>query len=894
MKKFLIFISLALLAGIGYFTYEKWIKHADISSWSFIPVDAAVVFELDLLADHKALSGYSLWKNLDETAGIRKISSGIAFLDSINGTGGFEAIFKNAPTLISMHKTSNTTFDFLFVLDIQNISQNTFVGAAIGRLKESGYRFKTRNYNGFKISELSKGNQIFTCIFYKNFLLASFTPYLVEDAIRTIEGDQIPFERIYLSPQNTQPQGLFQSHINFAQLNNLLSGIAIQEVDLPFKNGDYAFSIDSGYFSVSGFTFPDGNLLPTHRREPAAFDMAEVIPENTAYAYHISSTEIADWKVRQMDYLAINQPDIKKLQDSLRTAYDFRAEQVIDLVDEEIGLVEIESGTPRDERRLCILELKNAQESLAFFNALTERIAIARNDSVYTEPYSENEIRFLPIKNFPQLLLGKVAGTYDQCFYINHRNYLIFSNNLQELKSVIASIQNEGTWGKSLRTTEFLDKTNNASNLSLFVNIPRSLKKLQTKLNGDWEEHLDVHLATYQNFEFAAFQFSLLDDSYFTNFTFSQPTQKTKTIPRTSPETGLRFASQLVTKPHLVRTHAYKDFDILVQDSTHAIYYLDPDQNTLWTKTISQEITSDVFAIDYYKNGKIQYAFSTNQQVYILDRNGDLIPGYPKQLPDAGILHFNVIDYDLSKNYRFALSDESGNTYLTDKDLTILEGWNPKSFLRKSLQPLQHQRLGRRDIMISVQQNGIVNVTNRRGSDMRGFPFDTQKTLDSRYFLRSSNGLANSSITLISTDGELIELTLEGDVIQRNQLLKTSAETTFRLVPDRNNRSFLIIRREGNKFDVLDDTGNLLFTKDYFAEEEVLIQYYEFGAGRDLLVFTDTFSETLYIYDKSGNLLTGNPLNSAHEVSILYSSVKREFQVFTTSGSNLELFTFKY
>ena len=332
----------------------------------------------------------------------------------------------------------------------------------------------------------------------------------------------------------------------------------------------------------------------------------------------------------------------------------------------------------------------------------------------------------------------------------------------------------------------------------------------------------------------------------------------------------------------------------MVQDSTHAIYYLDPNQNTLWTKTISDRIISNVFAIDYYKNGKLQYAFATREGVHILDRNGDQIPGYPKQVSDAGILHFNVIDYDLSKNYRFALSDDSGNTYLTDKDLNVLEGWNPKSFLRTSLQPLQHQRLGRRDIMISVQQNGIINVTNRRGADMIGFPFDTKKTLDDHYFLRASNGLDNSSITLISKDGELIELTLEGDVIQRNQLLKTSSETSFQLIPDRNNRSFLIIRRAGNNFDILDDTGNLLFSKDYFTEGEIRIQYYEFGAGRDLLVFTDTFSETLYIYDKSGNLLTGNPLNSAHEVSILYSSVKREFQVFTTSSSNLELFTFKY
>jgi len=350
----------------------------------------------------------------------------------------------------------------------------------------------------------------------------------------------------------------------------------------------------------------------------------------------------------------------------------------------------------------------------------------------------------------------------------------------------------------------------------------------------------------------------------------------------------------LITKPFLLRTHAHKNFDILVQDSTYAIYYLDPDQNTLWTQNLEAKIVSDVYPIDFYKNGKTQYTFATKNKVHIWDRTGNAIPGFPKELPSVTIQHLNLIDYDLSRNYRFAITDETGDTYLTDKELKVLEGWNPRKFSRNSIKPLQHQRLGRRDIMISVQQDGVINLTNRRGEDKSGFPFDTKKSLDNSYFLKTSNGLNNSSITIISKDGELIELTLEGAVIQKNQLLKITPESTFQLVPEHSGKSFLIIRNEGNKYEILDDTGNLLFSKDYFTEGKILIQYYDFGAGRDLVVFTDVFSESLYIYDKSGNLLTGNPLRSSSEVSILYSSANRAFKVFTTSGSSLEVYSFDY
>ncbi len=894
MKKLLTILAILLLAGFGYFTYEKWMKHSDLTSWNFIPADAAMVFEVELLKDFSTLAEYSIWKNLNDISAFSRINKAVAFLDSINGNGGFTTIFQEAPVLISTHKISKDDLDFLFVLDIQNISQNTFVNATIGRLKESGYRFKTRNYNGFKISEISKDGKIFTCIFYKNFLLASFTPYLVEDAIRSIQGEEESFTGRFIENENPTNTGLFNVYLNYEQVSKTVSGISLNQVDLPFSNGDYSIQLDSNFINVSGFTFSSDGWASTHQDQPGSFDMAEIIPENTAYLFHLSSSNISSWKSRHMEYIIKNQPTINSYQDSLKKVFDFNPDQVLDLVDEEIGIIQLESNSNRETHRMCILEVKSAEEALSFFKDLTERIALSRGDTVYTEPYSENEIRYLPIKDFPKTFLGEIAGTFNQSFYINHRNYLIISNDLQELKSLIAAIQNEDTWGKSLRMNQFFLQANNAANFSLIVNIPRTTKIIRKNINTSWKDHFEANLNTYQNFELAAFQFSYLDNGFFTNFTFSQPQLRTKNILKTNAETGLRFASKLITKPFLLRTHAHREFDMIVQDSTYAIYYLDQNQNTLWTEEIDGEIIGDVFPIDYYKNGKIQYAFATRNMIHILDRSGEKIPGFPKSIANMTVDHFNLIDYDLSKNYRMAVTDIDGNVYLTDKDLNPLEGWKPREFERAALAKLVHKRLGRRDVMVSLQESGEINIVSRRGQHLSGFPFETNQRLDRNYFIRSSNGLSNSSITVISETGELTELTLEGNVIQREQLIKTSAETKFRLIPDRSERSFLIVRNQGSSYEVLDDTGNFLFKKEYFSKEPILIQYYEFGAGKDLVIFTDTANESLYIYDKSGNLVTGNPLNSKHEVSILYSSANREFQVYTTWGSNLELYSFNY
>ncbi|MEO9484979.1 MAG: hypothetical protein ABJG47_16075 [Ekhidna sp.] len=895
MKKLLILLAVLLLSGAGYFTYEKWVKHSDLTAWSFIPADAALVLEGGLMKDLQSIKGYPISTILDESTGFQNFRNGLSFLDSINGDGGFSAIFKDTPVLASAHKVSSNKLDFLFVIELQNISQNTFANAAIGRLQKNGYRFKTRNYDDFKISEISSANQTLTFIFYRNFFLASFTPYLVEDAVRVIGNSEMnAFKDKFSQFDEIGTNGLASVYINYLRFGDLL-GAFTKDQDLPMTSGNYELQLDSSFMQLSGFSYVDDGWIATHTEQPSTFDMAEVVPENTAFFYHITSSVFSNWKEKQINYLRSSNTKIKAYQDSLKVQYDFNTDQVFDLIDNEIGLANLESPRSQDSRKLLILEVKSTEESLNFFSQLTERVAFSRGDTVYTESYSENEIRFLPVGEFPSTILGTIAEGFEQCFYISHLNYIIFSNDLQELKNFISSVKEEETWGKSIQMNNFLEMANKAANVSLFVNIPRAWFDIQNQLKPEWEDHFKKNASIYKSLEMAAFQYSYLDGKYFTNYTFTQPVKKSKNIPKTNAENGVRFISSLTTKPFLVRTHAHKNFDIIVQDSTHTVYYLDPNQNALWSETLDEPIQGDIYSIDYYKNGKIQYIFATSSEVHIIDRTGSYIPEYPKALSNnARIDHLNLIDYERSRNYRIAITDIDGNIYLADKNLKILEGWNPRKLNRRALLPLDHARLGRKDVMISLQENGTINIMNRRGEFIQGFPFNVKQDVSQYYHLRKSNALSNSSITVISKGGELAELNLEGDVIRRDQLIKTTADASFRIVPDKGGDSFIIVRKEEGTYEVLDDTGNLLFKKDYLSDGPVLIQYYQFGAGKDLVIFTDITSQSLYIYDKSGNLLTGNPLNSEHEISLIYSSAKREFQVFTTWGSNLELYNFSY
>ena len=64
-----------------------------------------------------------------------------------------------------------------------------------------------------------------------------------------------------------------------------------------------------------------------------------------------------------------------------------------------------------------------------------------------------------------------------------------------------------------------------------------------------------------------------------------------------------------------------------------------------------------VSQIDYYKNGKLQLLFNTENQLYMIDRLGNFVTNYPIDLPTTTHLSHALFDYDNNKKYRIGWND---------------------------------------------------------------------------------------------------------------------------------------------------------------------------------------------------------------------------------------------
>lgn len=904
MKKFLIILTLLLLGGVGYFTYTKWVREAEFTNWSFVPQNALMIYESpNPLEALENISETSIWKNLVSTPLFGNLTENLNVLDTISGDGNFKSIFKHTNTLISLHQKSSDDFDFLLIAEIDDLSKHAFVSHTLVHFRKLGYQKKTREYLDFTISEidLPNRNETFTFIFYQKYFIGSFSAFLVEDAIRTVANSEADsfnnkFKELQKITKLEKDEG--NIYVNFTNYDAILNGIFKTDISKSIAKSSYLdLKIRDKAINLSGFTFLDEptEFLSTLAQKPgAAFDMAEIIPTQSAWAFHYNLSDPLDFASKLESYFLISDNGVLQKRKDQLTKHDFDVTYLFQLIDEEIGLITLEPNRPTHKDQLLILEIKDIGEALRFFNSVSEREAAKTQDTVYVEKFGDYEIRKLPIVDFPYSFLGEIALGFESAFYLQYRNYIVFSNNLLQLKNLTLSIDNENTWSKSLKIKKLLDQSNQSANFSLFINTPRSWGQFTSSLKDSWVDVVRDNQFQLRKLEFISAQFSAIDNKFYTNITVHQNFSSGNSIPNNANTiSSISLPEIIITKPYLIRNHNTKEYEVVIQDSSHYVHQFGSNLENLWSKNLGEKIISSIKQIDYYKNGKLQIAFATKKHIHIIDRNGDYVPGFPKaMLGQRDVQHFSIIDYDNSKNYRFGIVDIKGNVYLTDKDINPLNGWNPKVFDSPLNQAPQHYRIGRKDIIVVIQKNGKINVLNRKGEKQYKFPITLNSNINSEVFVKESNELASSSIHIVTAEGEILEISMTGNLLSREQLYKPSANTSFSILNDLSEKSFVILRKTERKYEVLSETGELLFEKDYFSAKSLYPQFYKLGGGLNYVTLVDAGGAFLYIYDMEGVLVTGRPLTATMPISLL--KYENEYQIYRVVDKNLELISLSF
>src|SRR6185436_9241075 len=186
----------------------------------------------------------------------------------------------------------------------------------------------------------------------------------------------------------------------------------------------------------------------------------------------------------------------------------------------------------------------------------------------------------------------------------------------------------------------------------------------------------------------------------------------------------------------VVRNHTTGSSELLAQDNANNLILFSSKLRSLFRVKLDGQIKSEITQIDYYKNRKLQYLFATETSIYLIDRLGNEVKGFPRTWAGKKPIRFlTVIDYDNTKNYRFLISDTGGRMILHDKEGKLVPEWNDVE-LGKELwaAPLPVRSRGK-DYIFAITQNGIVYGFTKKGERMEGFPVNLKARPNGNWIL---------------------------------------------------------------------------------------------------------------------------------------------------------------
>jgi hypothetical protein len=855
----LIITAIVIVAtGAGYFLYEHLASRQVKDSWSLIPQDALAVYEFDQECKtcRKDLSESAVWRLIKNASSVARPP------DSISRKL-YSALGKINDFKVSVHQVKKDEFDLIY-----------FVGASgAGEfdklLSSDNYKLSERSFTSVIIHEIRSRANSFSWAVVDGVWIGSFTPFLVEDVVRTSQnGRSAIYESIHSTnvlPAITGDGGNLYVQLN--KLNELVSifypskfpvNLSIGKSSLLDVKVDGETVILNG-FSLDTATHSDYLLSLFKNQDATAFELKQFI-SNKAVA--VTTFGISDGK---RFYADLQRLDARPREpDSLKNIFEAARIDALKLygsIGDEFAIQFVQSVKKGNLSKVLIVESTDVKYWKSALKSICEKNA---DDSVVTELYGENAITQLPVFRLPEKLFYPLVTGFDRSYYSVIGNRIVIGDNLQDLKHVLNDIAADDTWGKSLRHNKFFESTLLESSVSTYFNVAKVFNYVVDGMHPKWKNFFNQEKGLIKSFEMGCFQFSHLNNSYYTNAVF-----RTKAGSDVEDKNDSRIAVNFETpirSLHVVKSHINRTDEVLIQDSLNQLSLISSDGSVLWKVPVGGPIVGEVTQVDFFNNGKLQYFFATHSALHVIDRLGNYVSEYPLKFAGGNLIFASVVDYDNSKNYRFIATDSTGALWMYDKDGNNLDGWRPKYLQGNVTIHPRHFRIKGKDYIVTVVNDEQLVVLNRRGEMLRNFPLKLGTRIQGDYGFEAGSDLHDSYLTFISRDGFKLNYNLEGKLVAKEPLIKNTISTSFELIADKTLRTYLILQQDSKICKLLSEDGKEVISNESIGNSPTSVSIVYTSDEQNYISITDLNQSLTYIYDFAGNLITDPPIETTEIV----------------------------
>ena len=313
----------------------------------------------------------------------------------------------------------------------------------------------------------------------------------------------------------------------------------------------------------------------------------------------------------------------------------------------------------------------------------------------------------------------------------------------------------------------------------------------------------------------------------------------------------------IIGKPHIVEDHITSKYNLLVFDAKNQLYLINPDGEVIWKKQLSETPISEVFVVDYYKNGKFQFLFNSANYLHLIDRNGNNVAGYPVKLRSQATNGIAVFDYNNRKDYRILVSCADKLTYNYELNGSQVDGWQKPRSLEIVTKQVERLIAAGKDYIIITDIKGNVRIVDRRGNVRISPRGKLEKSVQADFYLNKTN----SKGILLTSDkqGKLLYVSSSGQ-LSTTDFGQFDSDHFF-LYEDFNqdgNTDFIYL--DGNELQIFDRFKKDLFRYNFKNTIVTKPRFFNITKRRRLLGIVSEASREIYLIDKNGKMIISSGL----------------------------------
>ena len=684
----------------------------------FIPENASAVIKInDLTAFKTGLSSKIFLNDLGKTKNLKEALKKIRFLDFLhsesrsilafvpNDTGDFESVYfvENPPELIVQDSIENPIIE---ELDFKGIPLITY----------------TANQNTFYQAKLGT-----------KFVISSSAP-VIEVLLENLKNNKAPetFTKLYQIANSYKPATLY---LNVKKSNPFLRTILKSESKIDISTFSDWISLDfnpkTSQVNLTGISVANDSIW-------SYIDLfANTIPV-TAITPRLAPEEIDVLIAYTFDY-----GTFKRNQKAF-LGQETESNPLFETVEEV--------GTINSKNRKAVVLNTHGPELLAAY--------LDKNKKGNLDYQGSQIIRLqdsdLVAESFKPLVQGFKSNF---CTFID--DAFVFSETRAFLEEIISSRKGGATYDKG-KIFQGLKKLLAEESNVLFISNSTSLRNiLKNEFSADFTNELNSSLKS--QYDIGA-QITADKNFYHTNIIIKK-NQEVAANQAITELFKIKLDTVALTPPQFVTNHLTKKKEIVVQDLKNVLYLISSDGKVLWKKQLNGQIQGTIKQVDIFKNGRLQLAFTTNNQFMVMDRNGKEVKRFTTSYDGGGLNSLAVFDYERKKNYRFVVT-QGKKIFMYDSKAKIVKGFKYTEAEAEILDAPKHIVIANKDHLVFKLKNGNLKILNRVG-DVR---VKVNEKID---FSNNQVFLNKDKFVVTDKKGTLYQIDQKGKITKTNLNLST-------------------------------------------------------------------------------------------------------------------------